>query len=334
MTTMNRQRTTADLTVANALDLRRAARANSIAAANETRAMGTAMRALFESPAASEQRQHALLGRRRFLQLGGFSVATASVIAACGGTEATGIARVGVAPTTTGLPSDPAVTDVVLLRTAASLEYSAIKVYDAVIGNADLLDPAYDDIAKRFRDDHAGHAALFDKLTVDAGGTAWGCSNERIDNLLVAPVLRAILGGPATDDLAVTPPSDDVRRDVLNFAHGLETLAGSTYQALIPALSQPALRKETIVIGTHEVRHAALLALAITGSPAGIVPPAEAPADPPPIPTVYAIPGRFGSLGAVNVVLGVENAEGNRSVFTLETPSLNTFVFESDSPSC
>lgn len=331
MSTMNRPSHRVD--PVRAIEARRIARDINVSAASDTRAMGTALRAMLESPASEVQRQHALVGRRRFLHLGGFSVATAAVIAACGGSRSDTIARVGVAPTTTALP-DPTVNDVVLLRTAASLEYSAINVYDTVIDNSDLLDPALNDVAKRFRDDHAGHAALFDKLTTDAGGEAWGCSNPRIDDLLVAPVLRSIGGGPATDTRPATPPSDDPRRDVLNFAHGLETLAGSTYQALVPALSLPALRKETLVIGTHEVRHAALLALTITGIPAGILPPAEAPAELPTIPVVYAIPGRYGSLGSVQVVLGVADENGARTTYTLETPSLNTFVFEYMTPSC
>ena len=314
-------------------DLRRAAREISRTAADDTRAMGVTMRAILDAPTTVDQRRHAIVGRRRFLQIGGFSVATASVIAACGGTESGSIARVGLAPTSTLLP-DPVVNDVVLLRTAASLEYSAISVYDAVIGNADLLDPSLDEVATRFRDDHAGHAALFDQLTTEAGGVAWGCSNPRIDSLIIAPVIRAITGGPAGDGLDETPPSDDPKRDVLNFAHDLETLAGSTYQDLATLLSLPALRKETMVIGTHEVRHAALLALAITGVPAGIRPPADLPAEPPVIPVVYAVPTRFGSLGSTQVVVGAADDNGARSTFSLETPSLNTFIYEFTTPAC
>ncbi|MEK7422934.1 MAG: ferritin-like domain-containing protein [Actinomycetota bacterium] len=318
---------------AGAADVRRAARDISATAAADTRAMGTSVRALLDSTDGVHERHHALVGRRRFLQLGGFSVATASVIAACGGAEAGGVARVGVAPTTTKLP-DPIVNDVVLLRTAASLEYSAIAVYDTIIGNSELLDSALRDVAKRFRDDHAGHAALFDQLTIEAGGKAWGCSNPRIDDLLVAPVLRSIVGGAADGTSAEQAPSDDPKRDVLNFAHGVETLAGSTYQGMAASLSLPALRKETLIVGSHEVRHAALLALTITGNPAGILPPAEAPADPPPIPVVYALPTRFGSLGSTQVVVGAADENGARTTFNLDTPSLNTFVYEYVTPSC
>ncbi|MFM2072170.1 MAG: hypothetical protein RLZZ623_2433 [Actinomycetota bacterium] len=276
-----------------------------------------------------------LIGRRRFLQIGSFTVATAAVLAACGNdaSSGSGVGRVGIAPTTTKLP-DPVVNDVVLLRTAASLEYSAVAMYNAVIGKPDLLDPSLDKTATRFRDDHAGFAALLDQLTTDAGGKAWGCTNPRVDNVLVAPVLRAIQGGAATDTLPEQPPSDDAKRDVLNFLHGYETVTGAMYQSFMPVLSVPALRQEALNIGTVEVRHAALLALEITGNPEGILPPAEPPADPPKIPVVYAIPSTFGLLGTTQVVLGAADENDARKSFNIDTPSLNTLVYEYMTPSC
>ncbi len=314
-------------------DVRRTLRHMGATADADHRAMATAMQAMFESSATAQQRRHALLGRRSFLQIGGFSVATAAVLAACGGNDGGGLARVGNAPTTVPLP-DPIINDGVLLRTASSLEHSAIAVYDLVIGNADLLDPSLDDVAKRFRDDHAGHAALFEKLTAQIGAEPWTCSNPRIDEFVVGPVLKAITGAPATEDAAAVTATDDAKRDVLHFAHGLESLAGATYQALVPLLSEPSMRKESITIGTHEVRHAALLALVITGRPDGYVPPVEAPVDPPEFPIAYVIPSAFGSLGAQQVVLGAPNESGVRTTFSLDTPSLNSFVYDYMTPNC
>ena len=40
---------------------------------------------------------------------------------------------------------------------------------DVVIANADLIDPAYLDVVKRFRDDHAAHAATVEQLTAAIG---------------------------------------------------------------------------------------------------------------------------------------------------------------------
>jgi hypothetical protein len=343
-------------------ELRRELRAMGRDHAREMRAMETTTRAFLESDASPDQRVAALVGRRRFLTLGGASVATAAVLAACGGESDTGLARVGNAPTTTALP-DAVVNDVVILRTASSIEYTAINVYDLVIDNSDLLDPALRDVARRFRDDHAGHAAIFERLTTEAGGEPFTCENPRLKDVLIDPVLRAITGAEATATLPARPPSDDPRRDVLNFAHGLEAFAGATYQSVVPALSLPSLRREAVVVGSHEVRHAAVLALAITGTPAGYVDPAvataagqgppipeapetdgqEVPATEPvedsgptatAIPPVYAINSQFGLLSAVPVVLGAGDENGVRLTVRLDTPSLNTFVYEYLTPSC
>lgn len=312
----------------NNAELRRALRDMGATAQSDHRAMRTTMRALFDSDATADQRRAALVGRRRFLTIGGLSVATATVVAACGGTDSPGVARVGLAPTRTDLP-DASPNDVVYLRTASSIEHSAIAVYDTVIGNTDLLAADLQDAAKRFRDDHAEHATIFEDLTKELGGEAWTCGNPRIDQLLVAPVLAKIVG----DDATKTPPSDDPQRDTANFAHALENLAGETYQMFVGLLSDPALRKSTIQVGTAEVRHAAILAMAITGRPDGYVPPADA-GEPPVFPPAYAIPSQFGNLSGQQLVVGAEDELGVRKPIAVDTPSNNTFVFEYMTPEC
>jgi len=255
--------------------------------------------------------------------------------------------------------------DVVLLRTASSLEHSAINVYSLVIDEPDLLDPIYRDVALRFRADHEEHAALFEELTRDAGGQAWTCGNPRIDSALIQPVLdRITVGAPATTTAAAIPPSDDPRRDVLNFAHALESLAGATYQALVALFQAPLLRAESIAIGAREVRHAALLALTINQSrPGGYLASTDAGGDDDgeapettafpavdtsqdiasatsapdaapeegaatEIPSVTAIPAQFAQLGAVSLVIGAGDENGTRLRLNLETPSLNSLVYE------
>ncbi|MCU1358957.1 MAG: hypothetical protein JWN99_246, partial [Ilumatobacteraceae bacterium] len=66
-------------------DVRRALRNMGATVDADHRAMSSTMQAMFESDTTAEQRTHAIVGRRRFLQIGGFSVATAAVLAACGG---------------------------------------------------------------------------------------------------------------------------------------------------------------------------------------------------------------------------------------------------------
>jgi hypothetical protein len=220
-------------------------------------------------------------------------------------------------------------------------------------------------------DDHASRAQTFEKLTTDAGGTAWTCSNPKFDDVTVNPVLTRITkGAEATASASAIEPSEDPRRDVLNFIHGLESLCGATYQSFVPLFSDGSLRAEGMKAGARAARHAALLALNINPDrPGGLVnftdavnaepasPPtttipettttlqniANAPgaavpsAEPPPqteIPTVTAIPSQFGLLGALQIVVGRGDENGTRLKLNLETPSLNSFVFEYMTPSC
>jgi hypothetical protein len=305
-----------------------------------------------------------VMGRRRLLALGGMGIVTTALVAACGEKEDdSGIARVGDAPTTTALP--PAdVNDAVLLRTASSIERSAIAVYDFVLGASGMVADEHVSLFERFRDDHRAHAETMEALTAEIGGEPWRCGNPRLDEVVFPPVVRAITGGEASETETAVAMSDDPQRDVLSFVHALETMAGATHQALVESLSLPALRKEAITIASNEVRHAALLAINITGRPDAYVTPAgveaatgvttttiastttqdiaaqttlegQAPTPPAtPIPTVYAIPGQFGSLAPTTLVVGAPNESGNRLSVNLETPSLNTFVYEYMTPEC
>jgi rubrerythrin len=307
----------------------------------------------------SEHDSTPTVGRRHLLRVGGLGVATAAIVAACGNSSAGEPGRVGVVPPITGLP-DPVVNDIVLLRTASSLEHSAISIYDAV-AKLGVLKGAVADAAARFREDHLAHAAAIEALTKQAGGSPWTCGNPRVDNVIVAPVLTRIVNGvPATADAAAVAASDDPLRDVLNFAQAVESWAGATYQSLVPLLSEPSLRRSAMLIAGDEVRHAALLALTINtarpggyvsaadvasafpGEPATTAPPttvqniaspttvkgATPPPPPTEIPTVIAIPGQFGSLAAIPVVVGAPDANGSRLKASLETLSLNSLVYE------
>ena len=307
------------------------------------------------------------LGRRDVLRIGGFGVATAAVISACGEHVRGEVGRVGAVPTTVKLP-DAIVNNIVLLRTASSMEHSTIDVYNQVIGNSDLLDPKYDDVAKRFMEDHNAHADLLEKLTTAAGGTPWACSNPKFDDVVVIPVLQRItVGVPATSSSAAIPPSDDPHRDILNFLHGLEALSGATYQAFVAQFSEPSLRSDAMAMGARESRHAALLALTINPTrPGGLVNFNDAvnaqPASPPTtaaptttiqniatpaggvaptpevpqteIPIVTAIPSQFGSLAPIQIVVGAGDENGTRLKVNMETPSFNSYIYEYMKPTC
>jgi hypothetical protein len=58
------------------------------------------------------------------------------------------------------------------------------------------------------------------------------------------------------------------------------------------------------------------------------------PASPPQIPVAYALPSRFGTLAGVPLVVGAADEVGQRRAFSLDTPSLNTFVYDSTDGNC
>ena len=101
--------------------------------------------------------------RRELLRLSGVSLASGLVLAACGKQAGViddeAIAVLGQSQILTPL-AEAEVTDAVLLRTAASLEYNAIETYatalDLGVFTGDLRKVV--EIAKRFSDDHGNHA--------------------------------------------------------------------------------------------------------------------------------------------------------------------------------
>ena len=305
--------------------------------------------------------------RRDVLRIGGLSVASAAVISACVEHVRGEVGRVGAVPTTAKLP-DAIVTNVTLLRTASSLEHSIVNVYDQIIGKSNLLDPKHNDMFTRFRDDHVSDAKVFEDLTTAAGGTAWTCGNPKLDDVIMNPVLnRVTKATPATTISKAIQPSDDPHRDMLNFSHGLESLGAATQQAFVSLFTDPALRAKAMTVGAREARHAALLALTINPDrPGGLVNFTDAvnaePASPPTtvapttttqniaapagggkpapavqlteIPSLTAIPSQFGGLAAIQIVVGAGDENGTRLKLNLETPSLNSFVYEYVKPSC
>ena len=110
------------------------------------------MMALPDKPAANFTE----LSRRDLFRLGGVGLISATLLAACSKNDLTAdnaIASIGTIPPDSSLPKVD-VTDVVLLRTAVSVEFNAIDMYTAAIDggyfSGDFASTAA--IAKRFRD--------------------------------------------------------------------------------------------------------------------------------------------------------------------------------------
>lgn len=257
--------------------------------------------------------------RRQLLHTSGLTLTLGAIIAACGENRAGGTdpGRVGQAPAVEPLPEGE-VDDVVLLRTAQSLEHTALDAY-AAARELDVLSAAQDTIVQRFVDDHTGHSVALGGFITEAGGEEFPCANPWLARRAIAPMLEAL------------GDSDDQLRDVLNIAHALESLAGASYQALVGSLTEPDLRMKIMQIGADENRHAATLALAITGTPDGYVSPlllgGTAPVDEPAFPVAYAVPSTFGRVSGVELIAGAPNDEGQRFEIILQTPAANTFVY-------
>lgn len=269
--------------------------------------------------------------RRRFLQAGGLAALGGLVLAACGEDDTAGTVtvppRLGVAPDRPTLP-DAVVNDVVLLRTATSLEHLAIDTYTLVLdelsdlftGEAAALVP----VIERFRDDHERHAEVGEALTEELGGEPYRCANPRFVDLYLEPAVELIVGTEAARSLGFegstvdVPATDTPLDDVLMLAYGLESLARASYQALVPVLSEPSLRRDAMVVAAEESRHATVLARQI--APDLLLLGEDD--------LVATLPTAFGQLGQIPIAIGAPNEVGNKTQVTLETPSLNALVYE------
>jgi hypothetical protein len=263
--------------------------------------------------------------RRQAFKIGGLTVSLAAVVAACGNDIQgdTSPGRVGYAPPITD-PPEYAVDDTVLLRTASSLEYSAISVYEQVL-KVGGLDSSGQALVESLIANHQAIADEMGALTEDEGGVAWECSNPWIDDRLIAPVLEAI------------KTSDDPTRDVLNLAVALENLAASTHQVLSVELSASESKTATLEAATLASRQSAAIVVLTRGADGYISPEVVGegvPTDPSGVPYTYAITSRFGTVGQAELIVGAADENGARESFTLQTPAANSYIYNELEPTC
>jgi hypothetical protein len=264
-------------------------------------------------------------GRRDALKLGGFTISFAALAAACGtdrtGDDAPG--RVGYAPPVEDLEDYP-IDDAVLLRTASSLELTAVAVYEAVVATG-LLDGDVLALVERLIADHQTTADEMGQLTESVGGVAWECTNPWYMERLVDPLLAAVLD------------SDNPERDIVNSAVALENIAAATHQSLTVELGDVDASAATMAAATLESRHSAAI-VSLARGPEGYVSPTisggEAPVDADGVPLKFAITDRFGSTGQIELVVGKPNENGVRQTFILQTPSLNALIYNELEPTC
>ncbi len=250
--------------------------------------------------------------RRTLLRTTGLAVGAGALLAACADSEGSGLARVGTVPERQTL-SDVTVTDVVLLRTAMSLEYSAINTYRAAADAGYLAgNSAAIEAAGLFIDEHQAHAQALSGLVVAAGGTPYNKPNERIDAVYIAPAL------------ALIAESEDPQTDTLHLALALENLATATYHDYVSHLNDPALRAAAMSIGADEAQHAAAIVHLWKPGLSNVAPSVDDAGNPQPA----SVPSAFSSLASIQLTIGPENDAGQKTTLILETPSLNSLAYE------
>jgi len=185
--------------------------------------------------------------RRSFLTLGGVAVAGSAVLASCATPKPKQLAVSGSteAPppsTTTTAPGSKA-TDLILLRTAQSIEVLAVSTYDKALATGLVTTTSVADALKLFRSQHQDHADLLAKATKDQGGTPYDTANIYLDVEVVTPALTA-----ATD-----------QAEIVALGVQLENLAAQTYAKGGKVLSIPDLRAAIMSIGATEARHLTVL---------------------------------------------------------------------------
>ena len=280
-------------------------------------------------PAPIDRATPATMNRRRLLQVGGLTVTLGALVAACGTDEEGAPGRVGYAPVPTDLP--PATTnDGVFLRTATSLEYSALDVYEK-ISSYGVLDGQAETLIARMVEDHTRHAAGMVELTTAAGGEPYECANAWFAERVIPPLFERIDGNEAEE----IEPSDDPARDLLQIAYAFESMLGATYQQFVERLSTPELRKEAITYGAEEVRHAAAIAILRDGAPEAYISPVvygeeiDTSSTDGVLP-LYAVDGHFGSVAPIEMTLGPPNDAGSRFTTSLQTPAENSYVYDGE----
>jgi hypothetical protein len=211
--------------------------------------------------------------RRDLFKLGGASMLGVALLAACGSDSSDSSSATTPGSTTgpTTLPSTTVATtqpagtispsttaadmDLVLARTAASLEKLAVDTYGAAGGL--ISTPAVLAAATMFAGHHQMHLDALNAAITGAGGKAITEMNQAVYKALVKPAI----------DSAKT------EADAVMLALALEEAAAQTYVFAGGALSTPGLRSTIMTIGGVEARHAAVLRMAaLAQSPLDVFP--------------------------------------------------------------
>jgi hypothetical protein len=247
------------------------------------------------------------ISRRAMLRSSGALAATTAVLAACSSTKPS-VARIGESPTTVKL-EDIAVTDVVLLRTAMSMEtMAAAMLSDSAVTALASKDTS--PVIAAFAADHTSHLEDLRVLISARNGEAYTGTNAK---------LMQAYGQNALDLVA----SGKLPEDALALTLAVETLIASTYQYFVSLAAQPSVRADLVQLGGRSSRRAAVAAQLINGGTGAFAPANDKDG----VALVATLPSAFGSLSTVQVKLGPVNEVGSRTTVLMDTPSLNSLIY-------
>jgi hypothetical protein len=202
------------------------------------------------------------LGRRNFLRIGGATVLGGAVLAACGdddddddaATATTGGGAGTTASTAAGSDTTmggtdttaggAASADVVILRTAASIENLAVAAYQMAVDSGNVTDQAVADAAVLFQAHHVEHADFWNAMATSAGGEAFTDPNPALLDAL----------GPDIEEALTS------QAGIVALAYQLEVVAAETYLNEVGGFQDVNLNKAFMSVCGVEARHAMVLA--------------------------------------------------------------------------
>jgi hypothetical protein len=202
--------------------------------------------------------------RRQLLKLGGLTIASTALLAACvepASTDQIAVTGTLIPVPTTVEPADPgsAEVDATLVLTALSIELLAVETYQAVLDNNWLEAPLLIEVAKYFQGQHQDHAGALSQQARRLG--------QNPDAVVANPFLVTEVITPATDEIKAGGGAEVVQTLSLTLAKELEVTAAQTYTKAGGILTTPELRQTIMSIGGIEARHCSVLSVVLGEQP-------------------------------------------------------------------
>lgn len=189
--------------------------------------------------------EEGVIDRRRLLTAGGVTLASATVLAACGRSETARPAK-GGRPGPSGAGSNASTaSDATILRTLSSVELLLVGTYQKVVDLGLITDPDLDAAARELRGQHGQHAVAFQDATAKAGTAPFTRPNSVLNAQVIAPAVARL----KTDN------------DVLMLALTLESVSSQTCQAAVGRFADRTYNTTAGSVLGAESRHQTLLSL-------------------------------------------------------------------------